>query len=114
MNSMKFSVSGFTDIAEKIRSNDIYDVYDLKVLDNIIVSMTHLHSGKACLGHSHEKEEEVYLFLEGSGEMQLGEEKFGVAEGDVVLVGAGKFHRVFNTGSSDIRFLCIFERYKGR
>lgn len=111
---MKFSISDFSDIAEKIRSNDVYDVYDLKALEHLVVSMTILHPCKSTSGHSHEKEEEVYIFLEGSGEMQLGEEKFPVSRDDVVLVQAGKFHRIFNTGSSDIRFLCIFERYKGR
>lgn len=112
---MRFNISDFAGTAKKIRSNDIYDVYDLKAMKNLLVSMTHLHPGKATTGNSHGKEEEVYVFLEGSGEMQLGGETFPVAEGDVVLVDAGKFHRVFNTGgSNDMKFFCVFEKYDGR
>lgn len=112
---MKFTINDFTKIAEKIRSTDVYDVHDLQFLKNLTVSMTKLHPGKETSGHSHEKEEEVYIFLEGSGDMQLGDEKFPVTKGDVVLVPGGKFHKVFNpNGPGDLRFFCIFEKYKGR
>ncbi len=112
---MKFHIDGFTEIAEKIRSTDVYDVHDFKFLDNIMVSMTQLHPGKATRGHSHKKEEEVYIFLEGSGEMQLGGERFPVRKGDVVLIKGGRFHRVFNpNGPHDLKFLCIFEKYEKR
>jgi len=111
---MKFKIKDFPKIAEKIRSNDIYDVYDLKAMKNLIVSMTVLHPGKATTGHSHVKEEEVYIFLEGSGEMQVGEERLPVRKDDVVLVSGGKFHRMFNTGSGELRAICVFEKYEGR
>jgi len=111
---MRFNLDDFTRIAEKIRSNDIYDIYDLKALEHLTVSMTVQHPGKATLGHAHNKEEEVYIFLEGSGEMQLGDEKFPVTKGDVVLIPCGKFHKVSNTGSDKMKFFCVFEKYEGR
>ena len=112
---MKFNISDFTRIAEKIRSTDVYDIYDLKVLKNITASMTILHPGKCTSGHSHENKEEVYLFLEGSGEMQMGDERFDVKKGDVVLINGGKFHKVFNpNGPRDLKFFCIFEKYESR
>ena len=112
---MKFHISGFTEIAEKIRSTDVCNVYDFKFLDNLVVSMTELHPGKETSGHSHENEEEVYIFLEGSGEMQLGDERFPVKKGDIVLIRGGKFHKVFNPkGPEDLKFFCIFEKYEGR
>jgi len=112
---MKFHIHDFTKIAEKIRSTDVYDVHDLKFLNNLVISMTLLHQGKKTKGHSHEKEEEVYIFLEGSGEMQLDNEKFPVKKGDVVLIRGGKFHKVFNPkGPGDLKFLFVFEKYEGR
>jgi len=112
---MKFHIDGFTEIAEKIRSTDVYNVHDFQFLNKHVVSMTELHPGKETSGHAHAKEEEVYIFLEGSGEMQLGEEKFAVHKGDVVLIHGGKFHKVFNPKSSqDLKFFCIFEKYEGR
>ena len=112
---MKFGIDEFSDVAEKIRSNDVYDVHDLKFLEHMIVSTTQLHSGKETSGHSHDNEEEVYIFLEGSGEMQLGDERFTIKKGDVVLIPKGKFHKVFNLDNpEDLKFFCIFERYEGR
>ena len=112
---MKFHIDGFTEIAQRIRSTDVYDVHDFKFLEHLVVSMTHLDPSKATSGHSHEGEEEVYAFLEGRGEMQLGKERFPVAKGDVVLISGGKFHKVFNPkGPDDLKFFCVFEKYEGR
>jgi mannose-6-phosphate isomerase-like protein (cupin superfamily) len=112
---MKIPWKEFPGRVKPIRDTDVYTVHDLEYLGNLNVSMTVLHPGKATSGHGHEKEEEVYVFFRGSGEMQLGEEKFHVKEGDVVLIKAGKFHKVFNTMSrGDLTFLCIFEKYAGR
>lgn len=112
---MKFHIDDFTKVAKKIRSSDVYDVYDLKFLENLVVSITRLHPEKATSGHSHENEEEIYIFIEGSGKMQIGDETFPVAKGDVVLIPAGKFHKVFNPdGPGDLKFFCIFEKYKSR
>jgi len=112
---MKFQIDKFAEIAEKIRSSDVYDVYDYRFLKNHVVSMTFLHPGKETSGHSHDKEEEVYIFLDGAGEMQLGSKRFAVAKGDVVLIRGGEFHKVFNPkGPGDLKFFCVFEKYKGR
>ncbi len=102
----------FHKVFERIRSDDIYDVYDLKFINNATLSITEQHPGKKTRGHSHEKSKEVYLFLEGSGEIQVGDERFPVKKDDIVLVPAGKFHRVFNTGKTILRFLNVFENYE--
>ena len=113
---MKISIEEFPERVRPIRDNEVYSVHDLEYLEHLNVSMTVLHPGKATRGHSHEgDEEEVYFFVEGSGEMQLGEERFPVKKGDVVLIRKGKFHRVFNTQvEGELKFLCVFEKYKGR
>ncbi len=113
---MKISLEEFPQKVKPIRDNEVYSVHDLDVLKHLMVSMTILHPGKCTKGHAHEgDQEEVYIFLEGSGEMQLDQEKFPVKKGDVVLIKSRVFHKVFNTQKEgDLKFLCIFEKYEGR
>ena len=111
---MKFSVNDFEKVGEVIRQTEVYKVMDIKKLEHLVISMTVLHPKKETKGHSHEGKEEVYFFREGSGTMQLDEEKFGVKAGDAVLIPAGSFHRVFNPGDSDLVFVCVFEKYGDR
>ncbi len=116
MSELKIPYREFPKRVRPIRDNDVYSVHDTSdVLKNLNASMTVLHPDKATGGHSHEKEEEVYVFFDGAGEMQLGKDRFPVGKGDIVLIPAGKFHRVFNTsGKGDLIFLCVFEKYAGR
>ncbi len=111
---MKISLKEFPKKIKPIRDTDVYSVHDLAFLEHLNVSMTVLHEGKETSGNSHDNQEEVYIFIKGSGKMQLGEETFGVKEGDVVLIKKGLFHKVFNKGSGDLVFFCIFEKYNGR
>jgi mannose-6-phosphate isomerase-like protein (cupin superfamily) len=112
---MKIYYKDFPKKVKPFRDNEIYTVHDLEdYLDNMNVSMTVLHPKKATLGHAHDKREEFMIFLEGSGEMQMDEEKFPVKKGDIVLVKAKKFHRVSNHENQDMIFMCIFEKYGKR
>lgn len=111
---MKISIQEFPKKVKPIRDNEIYSVHDLIYLDHLIVSMTILHPGKATTGHQHEKEEEVYLFVEGEGEMELNGKRFSVKKGDIILIPKKTFHKVFNPTDKELIFLCVFEKYKGR
>ncbi|MFQ6105629.1 MAG: cupin domain-containing protein [Candidatus Hydrothermarchaeaceae archaeon] len=108
----KISLEKFREVAEIVKSDDRYDVYDIK-MDNLVASMTVLHSGKETTGHSHDADE-VYFFVEGGGKIQLGDEKQEVARNDIILIHRGCFHKVFNNSSSDLIFICVFEKYEGR
>lgn len=112
----KISLDNFPHIAERIRHTDVYDVFDLADrLDHLTVSETVLHAGKSTKGHRHDNQEEVYLFLEGTGGMELDDYGFYVGKGDLVPVPAGIFHRVHNTmDKGDLRVLCVFEKYGER
>ncbi len=111
---MKFSISEFGKAGKVVRQNDTYTVTDVSVLNKMNVSLTVLHPGKETSGHRHEGSEEVYNFEEGSGEMQLDDERFAVKEGDIVIIPDGSFHKVFNTGRKDLLFVCVFEKYGER
>ena len=96
-----------------IRDNEQYLLEDNSFLSNLTLSKTILHAKKATNGHKHDDLDEVYIFLEGSGGMQVDEEHFEVKENDVLLIPGGAFHKVFNhSRTSDLIFLSIFQSYE--
>ncbi len=117
VNSCKIftmNINEYKQSAKLIRDNEIYKVYDLSVLGHLTVSLTELYPQKATNGHSHDGADEVYVFIDGSGFMEAAERKFSVKAGDVVLVPAGDFHKVYNNGEKNLSFWAIFEKYGGR
>jgi len=109
---MKFKMDEFEQIVEKTKSNDTYDIYDLKT-EHLVLSMTVLHPGKETRGHDHAEVDEIYFCISGSGEIQLGEEKQSFKAGDIVTISPGLFHKVFNTSDlEDLKLVCVFEKYE--
>lgn len=104
----------FKNIAEKIRSNSTYDVFDWKEFANLTISLTELHSGKETTGHFHGDADEVYVFTSGEGEIQIRDEFFLCKPGSMSLIPRGAFHKVFNRGRLDLKFYSIFEKYGDR
>ncbi len=94
---------------EVVKANAVYTLYDNKTLKNLVLSQTILHVSQNTNGHYHEGQEEVYFFMYGKGRMIVGDEEFDVQGGDIVLIPDGLFHKVFNTGSSDLIFNCVFD-----
>lgn len=94
---------------EVVKDNETYLLKDNKTLNNLVLSSTHLHAGQSTRGHSHAGQEEVYFFVSGTGTMTVGDQTFDVAAGSVILIPDGLFHRVSNTGSSDLIFNCVFD-----
>ena len=95
-----------------IHSNETYDVIDNTNLNNLIVSKTTLHPGKETSGHNHSGQEEVYVFIRGSGKMVVGTYTDNGKAGDTILIPDGDFHQVHNTGfyaEDDLEFICVFD-----
>lgn len=90
-----------------IKDDDNYMVIDNTFLENVTVSSTNLYPGKSTGGHSHDTHAEMYIFLYGNGEMEIGDKRSLVKEGDIVQVPAGDFHRV-HAGKDGCYFLAIF------
>ena len=97
---------------EIIKDNETYILEDNNFLDHMTLSRTFLKPGQSTRGHSHESQEEIYIFTEGEAIMQIGEIRYDASAGDTFLIQAGKFHRVFNL-SDDMpcAFTCVFEKY---
>ena len=102
--STNFEVGG-----EIVKSDDRYTVRDNKFLNNLVLSSTDLNPGKSTSGHNHSGQEEVYFFISGKGQMQLGDEFFEVLSGDIVLIPDGVFHKVINDSDDKLYFVCVFD-----
>jgi len=57
--------------------------------------------------HSHKRNEELYIFLEGRGEMIVGDDKFDIEEGSVVRVSTGVKRAWWNTGKDDLYYVVV-------
>tara|TARA_B100001057_G_scaffold499234_1_gene609115 strand:+ start:2692 stop:3045 length:354 start_codon:yes stop_codon:yes gene_type:complete len=93
---------------EVVKEDDRYVVKDNKLLKNLILSSTKLNPSKSTSGHKHGGQEEIYIFLDGHGTMDLGEETIDVEKGDVVLIQDGVFHRV-HASEAGCEFMCVFD-----
>ena len=93
-----------------VKDNDTYRLIDNTNLNNLVVSKTILHPGQETTGHSHAGQEEVYQFISGHGQMQVGLYTYTVNPNDVMLIPDGDFHKVWNESETeDLIFVCVFD-----
>ena len=64
-----------------------------------------LEPGQATERHYHARSEELYVLLEGSGEMEVDGERSAVGPGDAILIPPGARHQI-HAGDAPLRFLC--------
>jgi len=74
-------------------------------------NLTELPPGSAqCPFHSHRAEEEMFLILEGEGELRFGEQRYRIRKHDVIACptgGPATAHQIINTGSATLRYLAL-------
>jgi uncharacterized cupin superfamily protein len=74
-------------------------------------NFTELPPGKSqCPFHSHREEEEMFLILEGEGELRFGDKRFKIRRHDVIACptgGAEVAHQIINTGTTTMRYLSL-------
>jgi mannose-6-phosphate isomerase-like protein (cupin superfamily) len=64
-----------------------------------------LGPGQKTQRHYHARSEEIYVLLEGEGQMEVEGERGPVGPGDAVLIPAGARHEI-TAGPGGVRFLC--------
>lgn len=97
---------------EIVKDNETYVLEDNNYLEHLTLSKTMLKPGMMTRGHSHETQEEVYIFTDGEAIMIIGDDMHHAKTGDTFLIPAGKFHRVINKSEFNAcSFTCIFEKY---
>lgn len=107
------NIPSFKTKAKLIRGTEVYNVFDLP-LSHLNLSLTELHIGQKTSGHYHDEADEVYLFISGNGKIQVGDEFTECQGGDVFTISRGAFHKVWNEGTEDLKFWCVFEKYADR
>jgi uncharacterized cupin superfamily protein len=74
-------------------------------------NLTVLPPGKAqCPFHNHHAEEEMFLILEGEGELRFGDSRHPIRAHDVIACppgGPDVAHQIINTGSTPMRYLAL-------
>ena len=74
-------------------------------------NLTELPPGKAqCPFHSHRQEEEMFLVLEGQGELRFGDQRFKIRKHDVIACPTGDAtvaHQIINSGTAPLRYLAL-------
>lgn len=74
-------------------------------------NLTVVPAGKTqCPFHSHRAEEEMFLILEGTGELRYGGQRYPLRKHDVIACPTGgpeTAHQIVNTGSGDLRYLSL-------
>ena len=74
-------------------------------------NLTELPPGKAqCPLHSHRAEEEMFLILEGEGELRYGADRYKIRKHDVIACHTGDAstaHQIINTGTTTMRYLAL-------
>jgi mannose-6-phosphate isomerase-like protein (cupin superfamily) len=63
--------------------------------------------GRASLSHRLKTSSEVYIVLEGEGEMHVESERAMIHAGQAFFIPPGSRQHLKNTGSVDLRFICI-------
>ncbi|MBX9902346.1 MAG: cupin domain-containing protein [Burkholderiaceae bacterium] len=74
-------------------------------------NLTILPLGKShCPFHNHQGAEEMFLILEGEGELRFGEQRHAIRKNDVIACppgGAEVAHQIINTGTVEMRYLAL-------
>jgi mannose-6-phosphate isomerase-like protein (cupin superfamily) len=66
-----------------------------------------LRPSAASLPHMLRESSEVYFILEGQGIMQIDGESASVERGQAIYIPPGSRQHIQNTGTDDLKFLCI-------
>ena len=74
-------------------------------------NLTVLPPGKVqCPFHCHHGEEEMFLIIEGEGELRFGDQRYPIRNHDVIACPTGGpevAHQIINTGATTMRYLAL-------
>jgi mannose-6-phosphate isomerase-like protein (cupin superfamily) len=87
-------------------TKDKSEIRELYRSQNMSLAEATVGIGQTTEYHLHRTSEEIYYILEGEGLMEIEGEEEGVSKDRVVIIPPGEKHRITNTGSSSLRFLC--------
>jgi uncharacterized cupin superfamily protein len=101
---------------DDVEENGIYTSSRATISDhigarNLGYNLTVLPPGKVqCPFHCHHGEEEMFLILEGEGQLRFGDKRFPIRRHDVIACPPGGpevAHQIINTGTTTMRYLSL-------
>jgi len=104
---------------DDIEDNGLYTSKRGQISDHIGArklgyNLSVLPPGKAqCPFHCHHGEEEMFLIIEGEGELRFGEKRYPIRKHDVIACPTGGrdvAHQIINTGKTTMRYLALDAR----
>lgn len=110
-------IMNLDDVAfDDIEENGIYTSSRGQISDHIGArklgyNLTVVPPGKVqCPFHSHHGEEEMFLIIEGEGELRFGDKRYPIRKHDVIACppgGPDVAHQIINTGKTTMRYLAL-------
>ena len=76
------------------------------VLRNQSLAEARLPVGASTQEHFHPRAEEIYYITQGTGRIRLAGEERVVRVGDAIAIRPGLRHKLWNTGTEELRLLC--------
>jgi quercetin dioxygenase-like cupin family protein len=80
---------------------------DLAAGEQLYAGLNCFEPGQEHAPHTHEGQDKLYVVLEGSCEVTVGEEKQALCRGAVALAASGITHAIRNTGSERLVVMTI-------
>jgi mannose-6-phosphate isomerase-like protein (cupin superfamily) len=104
----------------EVRSRDVAEPFTTKdgstirvLLDGVLggaanqsLAEAWLEPGQPTERHYHERTEEIYVVLDGAGEMEVDGDRRRVVAGDAILIPPGAWHEIRADAAAPLRFLC--------
>ena len=90
--------------AEAFTTKDGSAIRELHHTQGQSLAEARLDEGQRTQRHYHARTEEIYVLLDGEGEMEVDGDRRRVGPGDAVLIPAGAWHQI--RAGTPLRFLC--------
>ncbi len=92
------------------KSNETYKIYDTG-FEGLVISSTILNAHCSTKGHKHPNEE-FYLFVHGSGWIEIDNTRKPIQVGDMLIIRGDCFHKVYNKTDKPLIFICAWKEEK--
>lgn len=96
-----------TDIISLAKQNNNFR-QEIKTANNSQVVLMSLKPGEDIGLEVHKKIDQILIFVQGTGEGNVGGQKFPVKEGTLAFVPAGTPHNFVNTGSTELKLFTTY------
>jgi quercetin dioxygenase-like cupin family protein len=75
--------------------------------EHLFAGLNAFEPGQEHASHSHDGQDKLYVVLEGSGEVQIGEQKQLLTAGDAAFAPSGVVHSIRNSGEERLVVMAI-------